>query len=177
MSDTNSLNGNLTDYITGASIADIGAEANRQKFARFLVEQKGYEKKDIERDVPIEIELQGEAYSSHIDLVIKTAGTIIMAVKCAAGSLESWQREILSASRLLTSYQIPCAVVTDGETAVVLDTVSGKKRGEGLDAVLSKQAAEKELEEIRLTAYPEERKEREKIIFRSFDSMNINKKR
>lgn len=166
----------LVDYITGATIPDTGAEANRQEFARFLVEKKGYAKEDIERDVLIELEIQGETYRSHVDLAIRVAGKIFMAVKCAAGSLGSWEREILSASRLLESYQIPYAVVTDGRNALLTHTVSGEKKGEGLETIPAQKEAEAELKEMTLIPYPEGRKEREKIIFRSFDTMNINKK-
>ena len=45
----------ITDYITGKEVPNIGAEENRQALERFLVEEKGYFKEDIEVDVDIEI--------------------------------------------------------------------------------------------------------------------------
>jgi hypothetical protein len=164
----------LVDFITGREIPNIGAEENRQAVERFLVEAKGYAKEDIEVDVDIEMLVAGRPYSSRIDLVAKVDGIRFMAFKCVAGSLGSWEREIIAAARLLEGYQIPYAVVSDGKSALVMDTVSGKRAGEGLAAIPSKDKAIMELKTIPLQPYPEERLEREKIIFRSYDMMKMN---
>jgi hypothetical protein len=168
----------LIDYVTGKSIPNVGAEENRQMVERFLVAEKGYFKPDIEVDVDIEITVAGEIYRSQIDLVVSVEdeyGSIrLMAIKCAAASLGSREREILAAARLLAENQIPFSVVSDGRTAIVLDTVSGKKRGEGLNAIPSKAEAREKVKEIKPLPFPKEKREREKLIFRSFDSMNVN---
>jgi hypothetical protein len=77
-------------------------------------------------------------------------------------------------SRLLAANQLPFSVVSDGKTAIVLDTVSGKKLGEGLNAILSKEEAQEKLKAIKPVPFPQEKREREKLIFRSYDSMNVN---
>ena len=100
-----------------------------------------------------------------------------MAIKCAAASLGSREREIIAAARLLESYQIPVSVVSDGKTAIVLDTVSGKKLGEGLDAVPSKDDLKEKLNSLDLIPLPNKRLEKEKLIFRSYDVMNVNVQR
>ncbi len=165
----------IIDYITGKTIPDIGAEANRQAVERFLVAEKGFAKEDIDVDVGIKFVVKGEMYQSKIDLVVCVDGKRFMVVKCAAGSLGSREREIIAASRLLDSYQIPYAVVSDGKTAIVLDAVSGKKVGNSLDAIWSRDAAKKQMSEIPLIPFPEERSEREKLIFRSYDMMDVNR--
>ena len=60
-----------------------------------------------------------------------------MVVKCAAGSLESREREVVSAARIFASHPLPRAVVTDSQTAVVYDVISGKKISQGLEAIPS----------------------------------------
>ena len=169
----------IIDFITGREQPNVGAEENRQALERFLVNAKGYSKKDIEVDANIDLTIIGEPYRSQVDLVVSVdAGkTRFMAVKCAAGSLGSREREIIAAARLLDNYQIPVAVVSDGKTAIVLDTVSGKKMGEGLDAIPSKGEAQKQLISTELLPLPEERHEREQLIFRTYDSDNVNVKR
>jgi hypothetical protein len=170
----------ITDFITGREIPNIGAEENRQAVAHYLVEEKGYLKTEIEIDAAIEMTVAGESYTSQIDLIINLndGATRFMAIKCAAGSLGSREREILAAARLLDeSYQIPIAVVSDGKTAIVLDTVSGKKVGEGMDAIPSKAEACERLKSYEPQSLPEERREREKLIFRTYDSMNVNVQR
>ena len=142
-----------------------------------MVEQKGYAKEDIEVDVPLEIEIGGKDYRSSVDLVVSLDGKRLMAVKCVAGSLGSREREIIAASRLLNKYQIPFSVASDGKAAIVLDTVSGKKMGEGLNAIPSKEEIKKSSAATQLEPFPQKRLEKEKLIFRSYDSMNVNVRR
>jgi hypothetical protein len=176
MSETQKPYAMITDFISGKEIPNVGAEENRQMVERFLVAEKGFSKKDIEVDVDIELTVAGEIYRSQIDLVVSLEGgsTPFMAVKCAAASLGSREREILAASRLLYENPLPFSVVSDGKTAIVLDTVSGQKLGEGLNAIPSKDEAREKLKTLQLHPYPKEKLEREKLIFRTYDSMNVN---
>jgi len=169
----------ITDFVTGREIPNVGAEENRQAVARYLVNEKGYSKDDIGVDIDIELVIAGEPYRSQVDLVVQTgAGSLpIMVIKCAAGSLGSREREIVAAARLLENYQIPYAVVSNGKTAVVLDTVAGKKTGEGMAAIPSKEAAIRMLDSYRPISLPAQRLAREKLIFRTYDSENVNVQR
>ena len=169
----------ITDFVTGREMPNIGAEENRQAVAQYLVNEKGYSKDDIEMDVKFEMTIAGEPYRSQVDLVVTVNdGRLrIMAIKCAAGSLGSREREIVAAARLLEDYQIPFAVVSDGKTAIVLDTVSGKKTGEGMAAIPSKEAAIRMLDSYQPISLPADRLEREKLIFRTYDSENVNVQR
>jgi hypothetical protein len=169
----------LTDFVTGREVPNVGAEENRQAVERFLVENKGYLKKDIEVDTDISITVAGEPYHSQMDLVV-SAGSgkpRFMVIKCVAGSLGSREREVVAAARLLDEYQIPSAVVSDGRTAIVLDTLTGKITGEGMDAIPSKQEANNKLKFFDFSAFPKERREREKLIFRTYDIENVNVQR
>lgn len=167
----------VIDFVTGEQVPDMGAESNRQALERILVNTLGYEKKDVAVDVDIEIGISGEPYRSQIDLVVSVDGVRFMAVKCAAGSLGSREREILAAARLLDTYQIPLSIVSDGKTAIVLDTATGKKIGEGLHMIPTKAQARETLQSSGLQPLSPERTEREKLIFRSYDSMNVNVRR
>jgi len=167
----------IANFITGEMVPNIGAEENRQDVERFLVNEKGFSKEDIEVDVNIELVIAGKPYKSQIDLVVRVDGTRYIAIKCAAASLGSREREIIAASRLLESHQIPLSVVSDGKTAIVLDTVSGKKLGEGLNAVPTKDEIKEKLNSSELVSLQAERLEKEKLIFRSYDVMNVNVQR
>jgi hypothetical protein len=173
----------LIDYITGETVLNRGAEANRQAVERFLVERKGYLRSDIAVSVPLVVEAAGRSYRSAVDLVVsvppsdRTGSPVqLMAFKCAAGSLGSREREVLAAARLLNAaYQIPLSVASDGATAIVLDTLTGKKRGEGLDWIPSRQAAFDMLGRLAFEALPADRRGREMLIFSSYDSLNVNR--
>ena len=167
----------ITDFITGEMVPYIGAEANRQDVEHFLVNEKGFSKEDIKVDVDIELVIADKPYKSQIDLVVLVDGVRYMAIKCAAASLGSREREIIAAARLLESYQIPISVVSDGKTAIVIDTVSGKKLGDGLNAVPSKDDLKEKLNSLDLIPLPNKRLEKEKLIFRSYDVMNVNVQR
>ncbi len=176
MSDTLKPYSLITDFATGKEIPNVGAEENRQQVERFLVTEKGYAREDIDIDVDIEITVAGQPYRSQIDLVVSIDGGArpYMAFKCAAASLGSREREILAAARLACDSQIPISVVSDGRTAIVLDTVSGRRQGEGLEAIPSKDQAREHLSHLVLQPFPLEKRDREGLIFRSYDSMNVN---
>jgi hypothetical protein len=65
-------------------------------------------------------------------------------------------------------------VVSDGQTATMLDTMTGKKIDQGLASLPSREMAEKRSVEAVFQVLAENRCEREKLIFRSYDSMNVN---
>lgn len=165
----------ISDYITGKAVRNVGAEAVRQDFERFLVDEKGYDRQDIRVDEPLVVQFRGEDYPSSIDLIVCCNGKAVMAVTCVAGSIGSYEREILAGARLVYDYQIPLAVSTDARDAVILDTVSGKNAGKGLDALPSKTEALDLIKTMEFIPLAENRKEREMIIYRSFNLEKINK--
>jgi hypothetical protein len=167
----------LIDFVTGREVPNIGAEENRQAVERLLVDGKGFDREQIEVEVPIEMAIAGEIYRSAVDLVVNAVGRRVMAFRCAAGSLASCEREILAAARLLDRCQIPMAVVSDGRTAVVLDTVSGRKIGEGLGAIPAKADLLARFDRLQFSDLPEERRLREELIFRTYDRERVNSAR
>ncbi|MGB9500181.1 MAG: type I restriction enzyme HsdR N-terminal domain-containing protein [Dissulfuribacterales bacterium] len=164
----------LVDYITGKTLPNIGVEEIRQDIERFLVEKKGYQKSDITVNFDVEIDIAGSIYQSQLDLVVSVDDKRFMVIKCAAGSLESRRREVLSAARIADACQIPYAVASDGKTAVIYDTISGKKTGASLSRIPSRKEATETLSKLKPLEISKKRREKEKLIFRSYDSMNVN---
>lgn len=168
----------LQDYLSGRPVPNRGAEANRQVVLRYLVEAKGYTPEDLRTDVRLQTQIDGQTYASTIDVLVieATRGIWALAIKCVAGSLGSWEREALAAARILRSdYQIPLCAVSDGKDAVVLDTLTGRKMGAGRESIPNRRDLERLLGETALIPYPPERLEREKLIFRTYDVMNIHR--
>jgi hypothetical protein len=175
VSDSQPIRETIVDYITGSEKSFTGAEANRQAMEKVLVETKGYAPSDVEVDTPIVLEMDDGPYASTLDLVVNVAGHRFMVIKCAPGSLSSREREVIAAARLLDRCQIPLAVATDGVTAQVWDTVSGRHIGEGLEAVPSKARAEKMFDPGATVCLDDKRRHRTQLVFRSYDSMNVNR--
>ena len=167
----------LTDFVTGKEVPNIGAEENRQRVERFLIETKGYTKDDIEVDADLKFTIGDEEVNSNVDLVVRVLGKRFMVLRCVPGSLVSRQRETLAAARLLDTYQIPFSVVTDGKDAQLLNTATGKVLDQGMAAIPSKEEAIRRMKEIGFQPFPQDRLEREQIIFRSYDEMNVNVQR
>jgi hypothetical protein len=159
----------ITDYVTGKELPLIGPEGNRQLFEKVLVEEKGYALEDITVDRPIALLVNGEPYNSVIDIVVSLENKAVMAARCIAGSLASYEREVVAAARLVFEYRIPFSISTDGESALIRDTSTGKPYGEGLDKIPSKQEMMEMMDTLDFTPIAEEKKEREKLIFRSYD--------
>jgi hypothetical protein len=167
----------LVDFVTGRVVPDIGAESHRQKVEQFLVTDRGYHKSDITVDADIAVVFPEETYRSQLDLVVFVDGRPVMVIKCVAGSLESRQKEVVSAARIFRPGPVLYAVVSDGEAAVIYDARSGKKIGEGLNEVPDRRTAGAAATAAEPIDIPENRLEKERIIFRSYDSMNINVQR
>ncbi|MEE4111902.1 MAG: type I restriction enzyme HsdR N-terminal domain-containing protein [Desulfobacteraceae bacterium] len=167
----------IIDFITGEPVPNTGAEANRQQVERYLIEVKGYRREDVIVDAPIDVEIDGDLYRSAVDLIIKIENRPLIAVKCAAGALGSREREIVSAARLYGSSPLPLAVVSDGSGATVLDAVTGKKTGDGLAAIPTRDEAVILSQADPPTPVAPDRLVRERLVFRSYDSMNVNRRR
>ncbi len=168
----------IVDFITGKQIPNIGSEENRQKLERFLVNEKGYDHSDIQVDADIEVFFRGEPYRSTVDLVIVLENIRFMVIKCVAGAIDTWEREILAAARVLEkNYQIPFCAVCDSQNALVIDTLTGQKVGNDPDAIFSKAQAMAMLKGMTLQPLPEKRLAGEQMIFRSYDLENVNVKR
>lgn len=165
----------ITDYITGKAIDNVGSEVSRQLFEKFLVEERGYAKEEIKVDVPLTVQFKGEDYPSSIDLIVHVGDRAVMAVTCVAGSIGSYEREILAGARLAYPYQIPLAISTDARDAVVMDTLTGDTLGKGLNDVPSRSDMAGRLADLECIPFDEKKKEREMIIYRSFNLEKINR--
>ncbi len=172
--DSQKMSDTIIDYVTGKKIANIGPEISRQEFEKILVEEKGYLKEDIRVDEKIKVMFKSEEYVSTIDLVVFCSGKAFMGVKCVAGSLASYEREIIAGSRLVYDYQIPLSVSTNGMDALITNTITGENFGRGIKGIPSKKEAEKLVLSLSYQPFPEKRKEREMIIFRSYNMDKVN---
>jgi len=166
----------IYDYLTGRLFPDTDDERIRQKIERLLIEQKGYSRQDIEVDRDFEIVIEEEVYRPKADLIVSVEGKRFMLMRCARGSLVSRETEVVSCARILDDYQIPFAVVTNGEDAEVLETVSGEVIGNGLESIPSKEKSLEAVKHIEFKKLQEKRIEKEKRIFLAFDAIKCPSK-
>lgn len=141
----------------------------RQTVNDFLINERFYLHSDIEHDKNFEIVIGDERILISVDCIIRLNGRRLMAIKCSPGSLESRERHLISFARVVDSYRIPFAVLTDGSYARILDTLSGKLISEGLTSIPDRVQAIEIINSMEFMPYPEERLDKEKRILLAFD--------
>ena len=159
----------LIDFLTGEKKLDTDMERLRQRVARFLVEEKGYEKSDIESYVIFETTVDNSKITVPIDYIVHLAGKRLILIRCYPTALVTREKLTLACARLLDSYQIPFTVITDGFVTEVLDTVTGKLLGEDLNKIPTKKELLQLLSTLSFSPLPEERRIKEKRILSAFD--------
>jgi hypothetical protein len=151
--------------------ASTGLILVRQVVRDFLLNRKGYSEEDMEIDRQFEIVQDNSRISVSVDYILTLNGKRFMVIKCSPGALESRERHIVSFARVVDSYQIPFAVVTDGLHARILDAVSGKVVSETLDSIPRRSQSKEILQSIELRPYPAGRIDRERRILLAFEAI------
>jgi hypothetical protein len=149
---------------------DLANDA-RKLIGYLLRDKKGYGQADIRQGLAFEVVLGHETFWSSADFLVSVNGRMGMIIKCAAGSLDSRERQAVAAARVITSPPLHVAVVADPVTAVVIDVASGKVIGEGFGAIPTKEQLEVLLNETAVRPLDAERKEKEKRILLAFDAI------
>ncbi len=161
--------GTLNDFITGERINDTHDERYRQKLAHLLVDIKGYVKSEITPRLDLFIRAGDKCAVIKVDYCITLNEKIYMILKYGPGSIVTRRRPALAASRLVAPYQVPVVVVTNGETAEVLDGKSGRVVATGLETIPSKSELFTQAKEYPFTAISEHRGEMESRIIFAFE--------
>jgi len=125
--------GTLTDFLTRQTLPDTHDERYRQKIARLLVETAGYSAKDIISRIPVTVRAGTRKAVVKVDYMVNFSGHNVMMLRYAPGSLVTRRLSTLALSRIVSDCQIPYVVMTNGETAEILDGDSGKVLASGLE--------------------------------------------
>lgn len=149
--------GEIDDLITGEIIKDTHDERYRQKIARLLVDRKGYLKSDIEPRKSLLVQAGDNRAIIKIDFLITLSDRLCMIIKYGPGSLVTRHRPVLAASRVVAPYQIPIAVVTNGEDAEIIEGSSSKVLSRGLNTIPSKTALHEMADQFDFNLIPTER--------------------
>ena len=136
-----------------------------------LRDRKGYGPEDVRKGLAFEVTLGHEAFWSSADFIVSVNGRMGMIIKCAAGSLDSRERQAVAAARVIASPPLPVAVVADPVTAEVLDVASGKVTGEGFGAIPTREQLEGILNKNATQPLDDKRLEKEKRILLAFDAI------
>lgn len=163
--------GKLKDFITGEELVDTDDERFRQELSKMMVNELGYQKDELEPRRFIETLFTSQFVRSNIELTIKLNGKSSMIIRYAPGSLVTRERSVIAAARVLEKeYQIPLAIVTNGQDAELLDTANAKVLATGMEAIPTRQQLEEMLTERNFRDPPQDKKrEGELRILNAFD--------
>jgi hypothetical protein len=161
--------GRLTDIITGETLDDTLDERYRQEIGRLLIEQKGFARRDVTPRHQMTFQVDGKRARLPVTYVVRLHDRIAMIVQFGPGSLVTRHRPALAISRLVTDYQVPVVVVTNGEQADILDGGTGRVEAAGFDNIPARKALAKRLDGHTWAAVPVQRATMEARILMAFE--------
>jgi hypothetical protein len=161
--------GKLTDVVTGQSLDDTLDERYRQGLARLLLDEKGYTRSDLLPRQPLFVSVDICRAKIPLDFQVRISSIVGMIIKFGPGSIVTRRRPALAMSRICAPYQVPVVVVTNGETAEVMDGATGKEIRPGFDAIPTRDELEKIVSAASLTPIDPKRFEMESRIVYAFE--------
>ncbi len=161
--------GTLKDFLTNDILDDTHDERYRQKLSRLLVENKGYQKEEILSGHKLVVRAENKKAIIKVDFLITMGHNISMIIKYSPGSIVSRRRSSLAMSRVVSSYQIPVVVVTNGEDAEIMDGTTGTIFERGLVSIPIKSDLIKLVAEHSVKPISEKQAEMESRIIYAFE--------
>ncbi len=155
-------------------MANLQLTQAQKRMVEFLISGKGYVENDLEINQDFTFELPGCSFVVRADIIVRIKGKRLITVKCVMSSMESWERHAVAFGRVADVYQIPYAVITDSEDARMIATADGSLVSQGLDAIPSRQEAERMQGETTFNTFPSERVEKEKRILYAFEAIKCS---
>jgi hypothetical protein len=149
----------------------MGLPMLQRSVVAFLLSRKGYSPEEMDLGKVFSINLPEGQFPVTADIIVTIEGRPFLYVKCAMSSIESWERHSFAFCRIAGPSQIPYALVTDGETARLLDIMNCSSSVGGFEIIPSRDEAVLLLKDIPAASYPPEKTEREKRILHAFDAI------
>lgn len=161
--------GEITDFLTHQTVVDTHDERYRQRVARFLIEKIGYFKGDIQSRCILPLRAGEKCATVTLDFIVRLQDRDAMLIKYGPGSLVTRRRSTLAASRLWAPYQIPIAVITNGENAEIIDGRNGRVVGTGYESIPTRQELLQILNDCSFEVIPKDRIDMEARIMFAFE--------
>lgn len=143
----------------------------KQNIWEFLIKEKQFKPEEIETDPEFRLTLGDRETKVSMDFVVNLSSTSLMVIQCSSSSLDAWERYVTAFARVIKDYQIPYAVVTDGEKARIIDVLTGKLIGESLGQLFNREEAINKMKDFKKIPCPAKRLEKEKRIVYAFESI------
>lgn len=136
-----------------------------------LIKEKRFHPDDVQVDPRFDLVLETCEAVVGIDFVINLEGTSFMVIRCVSSGIESWERYTVAFARAIKDYQIPYAVITDGEQAKVFDILNDVITKAPVQDLFTRQEAINLLKKFQKIPCPGKRREKEKRIIYAFEGI------
>jgi hypothetical protein len=136
------VHGQLTDLVSGRSVADTEDERLRQRIARRLLTECGYSRQEVRSRLRVPIVAGEKRAEVILDFLVSLEGVPAMMIRYGPGSIVTRHRPTLALARLMGPNSVPVVVVTNGRDADILESGRGRIIGSGLAAILTREALE-----------------------------------
>jgi hypothetical protein len=143
----------------------------KQKVFDILTQKKGFIPQEIEIDPVFRLTFSNCEAVVSIDFIVNVDSTSFMVIRSIPTAIESWERYAISFARVIKDYQIPYAIVTDGENARIFYALSGSLVRESIDGIFQKQEAVELMNNFKKIPCPAKRLEKEKRIIYAFEGI------
>jgi hypothetical protein len=143
----------------------------KQIIYRMLLMEKGFHPEDIQIDPQFSLPVDTHEETVSIDFTITLEGTILMAIRCVSSGISSWERYVIAFARAIKDYQIPYAVVADGEQLKVFNIIKNTIGQEPGQDIFTRQEAMILIKDFQKIPYPEDRREKERRIIFAFEGI------
>lgn len=136
-----------------------------------LINEKFYKPEEIDIEPQYALKLEGCEAKVSIDFVINFPPASFAVIKCANSGLESWERYVTAFARAVKDYQIPYAMVTNGDEARIIDIVTGLLTGKTMQEFYDRQKALEIMNNFKKIPCSDHRTEKEKRIVYAFENI------
>jgi hypothetical protein len=162
----------ILDKIAGKEFIEImQLRGVKQIVYETLIQKKGFHVEEVRIDPQFTLIFgTGEATVS-IDFMLILEGISFMVIRCVSSGIESWERSVVAFARAINDYQIPYAVVTDGEQAKVTDIIKNVSVRISIQELFTRQEALSFIKDFQKIPYPDKYREKEKRIIYAFEDL------
>jgi hypothetical protein len=147
-------------------IANMGLAHVSKAVIDYLIAEKEYNVKDFDVNIEFPVDLDGTVFSVRSDIGLSVEGKMVLLVKCAMTSPDSWERYMIAMCRVASSEVIPFCLVTDGEHASLVDVKSGESIYNGFEHIPPRQEMLKLINnQVVMTLSPDKMIKEKRILF------------
>ena len=142
-----------------------------------LIKEKGFNPEEIEINPEFRLQLSNCEANVSVDFIINISSVSFMVIRSVSTAIESWERYIVAFARAVKDYQIPYAVITDGENFKIYDVLSGSLLSESIQGLFNRQEALNLMKDFEKIPCPANRQEKEKRIVYAFEGIKCPTKK